>query len=137
MLSGLPEVDGAWPASAPPAASPVRNPRRDVDMVDSSLTAYLMLVQPSRVHREPDDELPVWRAAPQADVLQREIDGHGIGDLVLDAFEDRNLALDAGGFFPEPVDVRRQVAQGAGRHQPKAIACADIECSSGIAGRRA
>src|SRR5207249_3973705 len=49
----------------------------------------LLAPQAAGVDGEADDELAIGRAAPHADVLKREIDGHRIGDLVFHAFEDR------------------------------------------------
>src|SRR5215831_7365638 len=68
--------------------------------------AELASVESAGVQGEADDELAVGLTAPKADVLHGEVDGHRVGDLVLNPFEDRNLAFDSGGLFPNIVDVR-------------------------------
>jgi hypothetical protein len=70
-------------------------------------------VETAGIYGEAYDELAVGLSAREAHVLESEVDGHGIGDLILETFEDRDLAFDAGGFFPDVIDVRREVAERA------------------------
>ena len=87
------------------------------------------------IHGEPDDELGVGLIAPQADVLDREIDGERLCHLILHTFEQRHLVAVAGGLLVEPVQVRRQVAERTGRSQAETVSGAQIECAGGIGGR--
>ena len=66
-----------------------------------------MATQVTGIHGDPDDELGVGLIAPQADVLDREIDGERLRHLVLHALEQRNLVAVPGGLFVDPVHVRR------------------------------
>ena len=96
----------------------------------------LVVPQMTRVYSKPDDELCVGLIAPQADVLDGKIDGEGVRHLVFHAFEQRDLAAVAGGFFVEPVHVRRQVAERTVWPQAESIPGADVESAGGIGGRR-
>src|ERR1044071_2971869 len=81
------------------------------------------------------DDLVIDGAAPDVEVLAREIESHGIGDLVLYAFEEGDLAGGATGLLIEPVGVRREVRQRSRGLQLKAIARSDIERPGRVAVR--
>jgi len=72
-----------------------------------------VFVEAAGVQGQSDDELAIGLAAPDADVLEGEVDGERVGDLVLDAFEDRDLARDAGRLLPDDVGVRSKMAERA------------------------
>src|SRR4051812_9992199 len=88
-----------------------------------------MAVELARIESDSGYKLRVARGSPEADVLHREIDRERVRELVLHAFEEGDLPFAAGGFFPEPVYVRRDLTY------PVAVAGADVERAGWIVGR--
>ena len=76
------------------------------------------MMQVAGAYGEPDHELVVRGAAPEAELLCRKIDRQRPGDLVLHALEKGDLAVYPGGLFVHRVHVRCEVAKGAGSFQP-------------------
>src|SRR5437879_11600217 len=87
----------------------------------------LVAPQVTGIHSKSDNELGIGLIAPQADVLDGKSEGEGVRHLVFHAFEERDLAAVAGGFFVEPVHVRRQVAKRTVRSEAEPIPGDDVE----------
>src|SRR3954469_15067988 len=81
--------DESWMACAPcPHSTP--NPAKP-----------LMAVQLPRTDGEADHHLVIDLPTPDIQMLRRDIHRHGVGDLVLHAFKDRDLSFRGAGFLPE------------------------------------